>query len=145
MYDFAYHRPASIDDAVALIAQNPDAKLMAGGQTLLPTMKARLASPSDIIDLGRLRDLAAITDEGNALVIGAMARHGEVATSPVAHKAIPAVADLAGIVGDPAVRSRGTIGGSIANNDPAADYPSACLALGATSRPCRRRSRRPAC
>jgi carbon-monoxide dehydrogenase medium subunit len=132
MYDFNYHRPGTLDEAAGLLAGHPDAKLLAGGQTLLPTMKARLASPSDVIDLGRLPGLSAITVENGKLVIGALARHGDVATSEVARHALPAVAYLAGIVGDPAVRSRGTIGGSIANNDPAADYPAACLALGAT-------------
>jgi carbon-monoxide dehydrogenase medium subunit len=132
MYDFTYHRPATFEEAVALLAANPDAKLLAGGQTLLPTMKARLASPSDIVDLGGLLALSSITREGDKLVIGALTRHGEVTTSEVAKSAIPALAYLAGVVGDPAVRSRGTIGGSIANNDPAADYPAACLALGAT-------------
>jgi carbon-monoxide dehydrogenase medium subunit len=132
MYDFNYHRPGTLDEVAGLLASHPDAKLLAGGQTLLPTMKARLASPSDIIDLGGLKGLSSITLENGKLVIGALARHGDVAASEVARKAIPAVAYLAGIVGDPAVRSRGTIGGSIANNDPAADYPAACLALGAT-------------
>jgi carbon-monoxide dehydrogenase medium subunit len=132
MYDFTYHRPTTIDEASALLGAHADAKLLAGGQTLLPTMKARLAAPSDIIDLGTMRDLSFVREEGDAVVIGAMTRHGEVASSDVAKRALPAVAALASIVGDPAVRSRGTIGGSIANNDPAADYPAACLALGAT-------------
>ena len=132
MYDFTYHRPATFEEAAALLAAHPDAKLLAGGQTLLPTMKARLASPSDIVDLGGLLALSSVTREGDKLVIGALTRHGEVTTSDVARSAIPALAYLAGVVGDPAVRSRGTIGGSIANNDPAADYPAACLALGAT-------------
>lgn len=132
MYDFTYHRPGTLDEVSALLAANPDAKLLAGGQTLLPTMKARLASPSDIVDLVKLRDLSFIRQDGDRLVIGATTRHGEVATSEVARRAIPALAYLASIVGDPAVRSRGTLGGSVANNDPAADYPAACLALGAT-------------
>jgi carbon-monoxide dehydrogenase medium subunit len=132
MYDFTYHRPTSLSEAGKLLSANPDAKLLAGGQTLLPTMKARLASPSDIVDLGRLSDLSSVRLDGDALVIGAMTPHGAVATSDVAKAAIPALASLASVVGDPAVRSRGTIGGSIANNDPAADYPAACLALGAT-------------
>ncbi len=132
MYDFTYHRPGTLDEVKALLAGNPDAKPLSGGQTLLPTMKARLASPSDLVDLRGLRELSFVREEGGQLVIGAMTPHGVVATSEVAKKAIPAVAYLASIVGDPAVRSRGTIGGSVANNDPAADYPAACLALGAT-------------
>ena len=133
MYAFNYHRPKSLDEAVAALAANGDAKLLAGGQTLLPAMKLRLANPSDLVDLGALRDhLSAIKREGDAVVIGAMARHGEISTSDVVKSAIPALADMAAIVGDPAVRSRGTMGGSLANNDPAADYPAAALALGAT-------------
>ena len=132
MYDFTYHRPGTLDEAKGLLASNPDAKLLSGGQTLLPTMKARLASPSDLIDLRGLREMSFVRLEGGDLVIGAMTRHGDVATSETAKNAIPSLAYLASIVGDPAVRSRGTIGGSVANNDPAADYPAACLALGAT-------------
>ena len=133
MYAFNYHRPKSLDDALAALASNSDAKLLAGGQTLLPAMKLRLANPSDLVDLGVLRDhLSGIERKGDAVVIGAMARHGEIATSEVVASAIPALAGMAAIVGDPAVRSRGTMGGSLANNDPAADYPAAALALGAT-------------
>jgi len=132
MYPFTYQRPASLGEAVAALAAADDAKLIAGGHTLLPTMKLRLASPSTLIDLNRVEGLSGITIEGDAVVIGAMTRHGEVATSAAVGEAIPALAALAGMIGDPAVRSRGTIGGSIANNDPAADYPAAALALGAT-------------
>lgn len=133
MYAFNYHRPKSVADAAALLAANGDAKLMAGGQTLLPAMKLRLAGPSDVVDLVALRpELSAIRREGDRVVIGAMARHGEIAESDVVREAIPALAGMAAIVGDPAVRSRGTMGGSLANNDPAADYPAAALALGAT-------------
>ena len=131
MYAFEYHRPESLAGAVADLA-NPDAKALAGGMTLLPTMKQRLASPAALIDLKNVRELVNITREGDNLVIGAMARHAEVASSNVVQAAIPALASLAGIIGDPHVRNMGTIGGSVANNDPAADYPAAALALGAT-------------
>jgi carbon-monoxide dehydrogenase medium subunit len=105
---------------------------MAGGMTLLPTMKQRLAAPAAIIDLNGLSDLAGVTVSGDKVTIGAMTRHADVHTSDALRKAIPALAELAGLIGDPMVRHRGTIGGSVANNDPAADYPAACLALGAT-------------
>ena len=133
MYAFTYHRPSSVSDATALLAANADAKFVAGGQTLLPAMKLRLANPSDVVDLVALRaELSGIRREGDRVVIGAMARHGEIATSEVLGGVIPALAGMAAIVGDPAVRARGTMGGSLANNDPAADYPAAALALGAT-------------
>ena len=131
MYAFAYRHPATLQDALAGLADD-DAKLLAGGQTLLPTMKQRLAAPSSLIDLGGVPDLASIAREGDSVVIGAMARHGDVGDSDVVRTAIPALAALAHLIGDPAVRNRGTIGGSLANNDPAADYPAAALALGAT-------------
>jgi carbon-monoxide dehydrogenase medium subunit len=131
MYAFEYHRPQSLSDAVAGAA-NPDAKALAGGMTLLPTMKQRLASPAALIDLNNLLELAGVTREGDNLVIGAMTRHADVARSNVVQAAIPALAKLTGGIGDPHVRNRGTIGGSLANNDPAADYPAAALALGAT-------------
>jgi aerobic carbon-monoxide dehydrogenase medium subunit len=131
MYAFDYHRPQSLSAALADLA-NPDAKALAGGMTLLPTMKQRLASPSAIIDLNKLPELAGVTREGDNLVIGAMTRHADVAANPVVRSAIPALAKLAAGIGDPHVRNRGTIGGSIANNDPSADYPAAALALGAT-------------
>ncbi len=131
MYAFEYHRPDTLSAAVADLA-NPDAKVLAGGMTLLPTMKQRLASPAALIDLKNVRELAGIAREGDNLVIGAMAKHAEVARSNVVQAAIPALAALAGIIGDPHVRNMGTIGGSLANNDPAADYPAAALALGAT-------------
>jgi carbon-monoxide dehydrogenase medium subunit len=131
MYAFEYHRPETLSAAVGDLA-NPDAKALAGGMTLLPTMKQRLASPATLIDLKNVHELAGIAREGNNLVIGAMARHAEVARSSVVQGAIPALASLAGIIGDPHVRNMGTIGGSLANNDPAADYPAAALALGAS-------------
>jgi len=131
MYAFDYQRPQSVADAAKGLA-NPDAKALAGGMTLLPTMKQRLASPSALVDLNGLRELAAIARDGDNLVIGAMAKHAEVAASQDVKAAIPGLAELASLIGDPAVRNMGTIGGSIANNDPAADYPAAALALGAT-------------
>ncbi|MGH6878458.1 MAG: FAD binding domain-containing protein [Rhizomicrobium sp.] len=132
MYDFEYHSPKSVGDAATMLAGKPEGKLMAGGMTLLPTLKLRLAKPSDLIDLGRIPDLKGIKREGNNIVVGAMTRHYDVSTSDVVKGAIPALADLASHIGDPAVRNRGTIGGSIANNDPAADYPSGVVALNAT-------------
>ena len=131
MYAFEYHRPETLSAAVADLA-DPEAKALAGGMTLLPTMKQRLASPAALIDLKSVHELAGITREGDNLVIRAMTRHAEVASNAVAQAAIPALASLAGIIGDPHVRNMGTIGGSLANNDPAADYPAAALALGAT-------------
>ena len=133
MYAFDYHRPSTVSDATALLSAHADAKFLAGGQTLLPAMKLRLASPSDLVDLSGLRGtLSFIRRDGDRIVIGAMTRHGEIATSELLQGAIPALAGMAAIVGDPAVRARGTMGGSLANNDPAADYPAAALALGAT-------------
>jgi carbon-monoxide dehydrogenase medium subunit len=132
MYETTYHRPASIDEAAALFAKGKEAKYLAGGHTLLPVMKQRLAAPSDVIDLGKLKDLIGVEASGDALTIKAATTHHDVATSGPARQAIPALAHLASLIGDPAVRHRGTIGGSIANNDPAADYPAALVALGAT-------------
>ncbi|MCA3264108.1 MAG: xanthine dehydrogenase family protein subunit M [Telmatospirillum sp.] len=132
MYDFAYHKPATVADAVKLLAADGDAKALAGGQTLIPTLKQRLAKPSAVVDLSAIKDLAGIAVAGGKVTIGAMTRHGDVAASADVKKALPALAALADGIGDPQVRNRGTIGGSIANNDPAADYPAACLALGAT-------------
>jgi aerobic carbon-monoxide dehydrogenase medium subunit len=132
MYAFNYHRPQSVAEAAKLLASNSEAKLLAGGHTLLPTMKQQLASPKVIIDLSRVAELKGIDKRGNNLVIGAMATHDEVATSAVVKGAIAGLAELAAGIGDPHVRNRGTIGGSVANNDPAADYPAALLALGAS-------------
>ena len=132
MYNFNYQRPGSADAALSALGGAEDGKLLAGGMTLLPTMKQRLAQPSDLIDLGGVSDLSGISQEGNAVVVKAMTRHVEVATSDVVRAAIPALADLVGLIGDPQVRNRGTIGGSVANADPAADYPAAVLGLGAT-------------
>jgi len=130
MHAFKYHRPNSVNDAAGLA--KGDAKLLAGGQSLIQAMKLRLASPTDLIDLGTVKDLAGIKSDGKSVTIGAMTRHAEVAHSADVKKAIPALAALAGMIGDRQVRAMGTIGGSIANNDPAADYPAAVLALNAT-------------
>lgn len=131
MYAFKYHRPETVRRAAGLLAKKEDAKLLAGGMTLLPTMKNRLASPANIVDLGGLSDLVGVVRKGRYVVIGAMTTHHEVAGNAEVQASIPGLAKLAGGIGDPAVRHRGTIGGSIANNDPAADYPAGCLALGA--------------
>lgn len=131
MYAFEYNRPQTLSGALADLGK-AEAKPLAGGQTLLPTMKQRLASPSALIELRGLPELKGIAREGDAVVVGAMTRHIEVCQSAVVKDAIPALAALAGGIGDPQVRNRGTIGGSLANNDPAADYPAAALALGAT-------------
>ena len=139
MHAFRYQRPSSVAEAVSKLRAATDGKLLAGGMTLIPVMKQRLAMPTDVIDLGGIADLAAIAIDGASLVIGAMATHDAVGTSPAVRKAIPALADLAAGIGDPQVRNRGTLGGSIANNDPAADYPAAVLGLGATVHTDRRR------
>lgn len=130
MYEFAYEKPKDVGAAAA--ALKGEAKLLAGGQTLIPTLKQRLARPSKLIDLGGVAALAGISVAGNVVKVGAMTRHAAVADSADVKKAIPALAALAGGIGDPQVRNRGTIGGSLANNDPAADYPAAVLGLGAT-------------
>jgi carbon-monoxide dehydrogenase medium subunit len=134
MYEFEYSRATSLDDAASKIGADEDAKLVAGGMTLLPTLKLRLAKPTQLIDLAAISSLKGITEEGDAIVIGAMTRHADVNRSDVVKRGIPALAAMAGLIGDPAVRNRGTIGGSIANNDPAADYPGAVVALNATVR-----------
>ncbi|HEX4888825.1 MAG TPA: xanthine dehydrogenase family protein subunit M [Alphaproteobacteria bacterium] len=132
MYQFEYHRPKSLDEVTALLARCENPKILAGGMTLLATMKQRLAAPSDLIDLQDVAGMTGISVDAKNVAIGAMTPHHDVATSGDVAGAIPALAFLAGRIGDPLVRHRGTIGGSIANNDPSADYPSACLALGAT-------------
>jgi carbon-monoxide dehydrogenase medium subunit len=134
MYSFNYHKPASVADAVALLGAHGDAKLMAGGQTFIPTLKQRLAQPTDVIDLGAIAELKGIKEEAGGVTIGAMTKHAEVASSELVRRLIPSLASLVETVGDPQVRNRGTIGGSISNNDPAADYPGALLALGAIVR-----------
>jgi aerobic carbon-monoxide dehydrogenase medium subunit len=132
MYNFTYHRPSGLRQAGNMLTKLEDAKLLAGGQTLIPVMKQRLASPANVIDLNVVEGLSGIELKGRSLVIGAMTRHVEVANSDVVKTNLPALAELAEMVGDPHVRHRGTLGGSIANNDPNADYPAACLGLGAT-------------
>ena len=131
MYAFEYHRPKSVADAAALLAKS-QGKVMAGGQSLVGAMKLRLASPGTVIDLGEVSELRGIKKDGNNLVIGATTRHAEVAASADVKKNIPALAALAEGIGDRQVRNMGTLGGSIANNDPAADYPAGVLGLGAT-------------
>jgi carbon-monoxide dehydrogenase medium subunit len=132
MYEFNYQRPGTVADAVNAIKSADDATPLAGGQTLLPTLKQRLAMPSDLIDLAGIGELNGISVDGDNVVIGAMTRHADVAASAEVQAKIPALAALAGDIGDRQVRNRGTLGGSIANNDPAADYPAACMALDAT-------------
>ena len=132
MYETTYHRASSVDEAVALFTKGKEAKFLAGGQTLIPVMKQRLAAPSDVIDLAKIKELVGIETSGDTVIIKAATTHFDVAQSGVVQKAITALAHLASLIGDPAVRHRGTIGGSLANNDPAADYPAAVLALGAT-------------
>jgi carbon-monoxide dehydrogenase medium subunit len=133
MYEFDYHRAASLDDAAGRLSDE-DAKLVAGGMTLLPTLKLRLAKPTQLIDLSAIPSLKGIKEEGGGVTIGAMTRHVDVNRSDIVQRVIPSLAELAGMIGDPAVRNRGTIGGSISNNDPAADYPGAVVALNATVR-----------
>ncbi|MDH4049166.1 MAG: xanthine dehydrogenase family protein subunit M [Gammaproteobacteria bacterium] len=131
MYEFNYHRPGTLEEAKKMLSASEDPKIIAGGMTLLPTMKFRLARPSDLIDLGNISKLHGIRDDGDSLFIAAMTIHAEVASNELVRAGIPALAELAGNIGDPQVRNRGTLGGSIANNDPAADYPAALLALDA--------------
>ena len=132
MHAFEYHRPSSTKDALALGSNKEEARYLAGGQSLVQAMKLRLSSPSDLIDLGTIKELVGIKASGSAVEIGAMTRHADVAGSKDVQKAIPALANLAGIIGDRQVRHMGTLGGSLANSDPAADYPAAVLGLGAT-------------
>jgi carbon-monoxide dehydrogenase medium subunit len=132
MYETTYHRPASIDEAAAMFAKGTDSKYLAGGHTLIPVMKQRLAAPSDVIDLCRIKDMIGIEVTADAVIIKAATTYFDILQSAAVKKAIPAITHLTSVLGDPAVRYRGTIGGSIANNDPAADYPAAVLALGAT-------------
>jgi carbon-monoxide dehydrogenase medium subunit len=132
MHAFRYHRPPNMKDALALASQQEEGRYLAGGQSLVQAMKLRLTAPSDLIDLNALGDLKTVKGEGGTVTIGAMVRHAEVAASSAVRKSIPALAALAGMIGDRQVRHMGTIGGSLANNDPAADYPAAVLGLGAT-------------
>lgn len=132
MYSFSYVKAGSLKEVSDFLKSNPDARPLAGGMTLIPTLKARLAQPSHLVDIAALQELKGIEESGGTLTIGAATKHAEVVQSEKAKKAIPALVYLAGRIGDPAVRNCGTIGGSVANNDPAADYPAAVLALGAT-------------
>jgi len=132
MHSFDYLRPATLEEATRLFHENADAKFLAGGQTLIPTLKQRLAQPSALIDLTRISGLAGVKATAAGISIGAATRHADVAGAPEVKASLPALARLAAHIGDPAVRHMGTLGGSIANNDPAADYPAAVLALGAT-------------
>ena len=130
---FEYQRAGSVDDALRLLGEGgEDAKLLAGGHSLLPLMKLRLAAPTLLVDIGRLRDLSYVRDGGDSLAIGALTRHRDVETDPLVREHAPILAHVAGQVGDPQVRHRGTIGGSIAHGDPASDLPAAALALGAS-------------
>src|SRR3954469_1706386 len=131
MYDFAYHRPKTLAEATAALKGKPEARAMSGGMTLIPTLKQRLAKPSDVVDLNGIKELAGIKVDAPAFTIGARPRHADVASSADVKKAIPALAHHASHIGDPQVRNRGTLGGSVANNDPAADYPAAVVGLNA--------------
>jgi carbon-monoxide dehydrogenase medium subunit len=140
MYETIYLRAATLDQALAWLSEHEDAKPLSGGMTLIPTLKQRLAAPSHLIDLTRIETMRGVSVESiesedgvkaSVLRIGALTRHAEVAASPVVAAAIPALSQLANVIADPQVRNRGTMGGSVANNDPAADYPSAVLALNA--------------
>jgi aerobic carbon-monoxide dehydrogenase medium subunit len=132
MYPFNFHRPASLDEALACYRAADDGLYLAGGQTLIPTLKQRLAAPSDLIDLARLPELTGIDVRDDRVSIGAFTRHADVANDPAVRRVLPVLADLAGQIGDRQVRAMGTLGGSVANSDPAADYPAALMGLGAT-------------
>lgn len=138
MYDFNYHRPTSLEEAGKILQANDEAKIVAGGMTLLPTMKMRLAQPSDLVDISAVDGLSEISAGGDVIEIGAMVRHADVASDDAVRAAIRALADLADSIGDAQVRNRGTIGGSVANSDPAADYPAAVLGLNAVVKTNRR-------
>ncbi|MEM1364834.1 MAG: xanthine dehydrogenase family protein subunit M [Pseudomonadota bacterium] len=134
MYETNYHRPTSTADAVAARNGAEEATYLAGGQTLIPTMKQRLAAPSDLVDLRHVPDLKGVCEDGDLIIIGAMTTHSEVNENDLVTSHVPVLADMAGRIGDPHVRAMGTIGGSVANNDPSADYPAALLGLGASIR-----------
>jgi carbon-monoxide dehydrogenase medium subunit len=139
MYEFNYHRPTSLEEVGKILDANDEAKVVAGGMTLLPTMKMRLAQPSDLVDLSAVEGLSEISVSGDTIEIGAMVRHADVACNEAVRDAIPALADLADSIGDAQVRNRGTLGGSVANSDPAADYPAAVLGLDALVKTNRRK------
>jgi len=132
MYPFTYQRAATLDDALKPLRDDPEARPLAGGMTLLPTMKMRLSAPTRLVDIARLPELRGIRIEADSVTVGAAQRHVEVANDAALRAALPALSDLAGLIGDPQVRARGTMGGSVANNDPAADYPAALMGLDAT-------------
>ncbi len=132
MYQFSYHKPATIEEAMGLFTNAEDGVYLAGGQTLIPTMKQRLAAPTDVIDLSAVSAMNGVEVSDHVVSVGALTRHDEVATSPQIQATLPVLADLASQIGDGQVRNRGTMGGSIANSDPAADYPAAVIGLGAT-------------
>ncbi|TPG08457.1 xanthine dehydrogenase family protein subunit M [Sphingomonas oligophenolica] len=131
MYPFAYRRPTTLAEARAMFANGEDAAFLSGGHTLLPTMKQRLASPSDLVDLTGIAELSGIEEVPGGILVRGATTHATVAASPIIGALIPALAGLAGSIADRHVRHRGTIGGSVANNDPAADYPAAVLAMNA--------------
>lgn len=137
MYDFAYQKPSSLQDAVKTLSEDMEAKALAGGQTFIPVLKQRLNKPTTVVDLSKL-GLSGISVSGDKVTIGAMTRHADVASHPEIKARIPGLAYQASLIGDEAVRHRGTMGGSLANNDPAACYPSAVLALGGTIKTDRR-------
>jgi len=132
MYPFSYIRPSSVQEAVDYLSRFSEARALSGGMTLIPTLKQRLGAPTHLVDLSRLPELQGIAHQKGILRIGAATRHADVAQSDIVQHFLPALSDLAGLIGDQQVRNRGTIGGSIANSDPAADYPSAIMALKAT-------------
>ncbi len=134
MYNFNYHRPGSVEEAVQLLSGASEGTLMGGGMTLIPVLKQRLANPSDVVDIGGISGLSGISEDGGKVVVGATTTHAAVASDATVKAKIPALAALAESIGDAQVRNRGTIGGSIANNDPSSDYPAALLGLGATIR-----------
>ena len=138
MQAFSYQRPKNLDDATATFIKASDARYLAGGQTLIPTLKMRLTTASDLVDLAALKELTGIQVEGGKLVVGAMTTHAEVANSSAVQRTLPALAALANGIGDRQIRNLGTLGGSLANNDPAACYPAAALGLGATLRTTKR-------
>jgi carbon-monoxide dehydrogenase medium subunit len=134
MYNFNYHRPSSVEEAVQLLSGASEGTLMGGGMTLIPVLKQRLANPSDVVDIGGIAGLSGVSEDGGNVVVGAATTHAAVASDATVQAKIPALAALAESIGDAQVRNRGTIGGSIANNDPASDYPAALVGLGATIR-----------
>ena len=140
MYDFAYQKPSSLADAVKALGADPEAKALAGGMTLIPVLKQRLNKPSVVVDLAKL-GLTGVSVADAIIIVGGMTTHSAVSADANVKAKIPALAELASHIGDEAVRHRGTIGGSLANNDPAADYPAAALALGATIKTTAARSR----